>query len=140
MILRLCYEKTLSNADLVEWQHPFYVIWCLTRFIFLSLGMVTFHYDAKTDQFTNRAFNFYVWPRPFSRSAPDPRFGCQTSSIDFLVSQNFDFNKLFRDGISYLRPSDENRIRDRIKDNQQNRKNNMTPGAVFEQFFRHYWF
>ena len=98
------------------------------RFIFLSLGMVTFHYDAKTDQFTNRAFNFYVWPRPFSRSAPDPRFGCQTSSIDFLVSQNFDFNKLFRDGISYLRPSDENRIRDRIKDNQQNRKNNMTPG------------
>ena len=102
--------------------------------------MVTFHYDAQTDQFTNRAFNFYVWPRPFSRSAPDPWFGCQTSSIDFLVSQNFDFNKLFRDGISYLRPSDENSIRDRIKDNQQNRKNNMTPGAVFEEFFRHFWF
>jgi len=99
------------------------------KFLLVQFGMVTFHYDAKTDQFTNRAFNFYVWPRPFSRSAPDPRFGCQTSSIDFLVSQNFDFNKLFRDGISYLRPSDENRIRDRIKDNQQNRKNNMTPGG-----------
>ena len=49
-----------------------------------------------------QAFNVYVWPRPCSRSAPDPRFLCQTSSIDFLINQNFDFNKLFKDGVSYL--------------------------------------
>ena len=42
---------------------------------------------------------------------PAPRFTVQTSSIDFLVGQGFDFNKLFREGISYLRASDEDRIR-----------------------------
>ena len=31
-----------------------------------------------------------------------PRFLCQTTSIDFLSNQKFDFNKLFRDGVSYL--------------------------------------
>ena len=91
--------------------------------------MCTFHYDAKTGQFTNRAFNFYVWPRPFSRSAPDLRFMCQTTSIDFLAAQNFDFNKLFRDGISYLRPCDEERIKESICEKQQLRKSNMTPGG-----------
>ena len=54
---------------------------------------------------------------------------CQTTSIDFLVAQNFDFNKLFKDGISYLRPCDENRIKDSICEKQQLRKNNLTPGG-----------
>ena len=33
----------------------------------------------------------------------------QTSSIDFLAGHDFDFNKLFKQGISYLRASDETR-------------------------------
>jgi hypothetical protein len=37
----------------------------------------------------------------------DPfRFLCQTSSLDFLIGQGFDFNKLIRDGVSYLRPAE----------------------------------
>ena len=70
-----------------------------------------------------------------SRTAPDPRFLCQTSSIDFLVAQNFDFNKLFKEGISYLRPHDEARIRDIISERQASRKVdknasfNATPNA-----------
>ena len=99
------------------------------KFLLVQFGVCTFQYDSKTDQFTNRAFNFYVWPRPFSRIAPDPRFMCQTSSIDFLVGQNFDFNKLFKDGISYLRSSDEDKIRKGISEKQQNRKVNTTPGG-----------
>jgi hypothetical protein len=34
------------------------------------------------------------------------RFLCQTSSLDFLIGQGFDFNKLIRDGVSYLRPAE----------------------------------
>ena len=60
---------------------------------------------------------------------PDLRFMCQTTSIDFLAAQNFDFNKLFRDGISYLRPCDEERIKESICEKQQLRKSNMTPGG-----------
>jgi poly(A)-specific ribonuclease len=38
------------------------------------------------------------------------RFLCQTSSLDFLIGQGFDFNKLFRDGISYLRPAELGKV------------------------------
>jgi len=46
----------------------------------------------------HRAYNFYIFPTPHVRSAPDPWFLCQTSSMDFLASQGFDFNKLFKEG------------------------------------------
>ena len=44
-----------------------------TKFLLVQFGLCTFHYDPKKKVYTNRAFNFYVWPRPFSRAAPDPR-------------------------------------------------------------------
>ena len=56
------------------------------------------------------------------RLAPDLRFMCQTSSIDFLISNDFDFNKLFKDGIPYLRPGDEARLRETISDRQESRR------------------
>lgn len=44
-----------------------------------------------------------------NKNVPDQRFLCQTSSIDFLISQGFDFNKLFKEGISYLNLNEENK-------------------------------
>lgn len=49
-------------------------------------------------RYKNKTYVFYLFPRPVNRLAPDTRFLCQSSSIDFLVSNNFDFNKLFREG------------------------------------------
>lgn len=43
-----------------------------------------------------KTFNFYLYPR-----AESQRFACQGGALAFLSSQNFDFNKLFRDGISF---------------------------------------
>ena len=37
------------------------------NFLLVQFGLCTFHYDKKRDKYTNRAFNFYVWPRPYSR-------------------------------------------------------------------------
>ena len=74
----------------------------VNKFLLVQFGICTFHYDAKKKVFTNRAFNFYVWPRPYMRIAPDVRFMCQTSSIDFLIQQNFDFNKLFKVCLHFL--------------------------------------
>ena len=34
--------------------------------------------------------------------------------MDFLISQGFDFNKWVREGISYLRPADEARLREQV--------------------------
>merc|ERR1712096_491101 len=85
------------------------------------------------DSFSNQAFNIYVWPRPCSRNAPDPRFLCQTSSIDFLTNQNFDFNKLFKHGVSYLRPAELEKLKSAMKGRQENRRLSQTPGTEQNQ-------
>jgi len=103
------------------------------QFLLVQFGLCTFHYEPSTDSYSNQAFNFYVWPRPCSRSAPDPRFLCQTSSIDFLTNQNFDFNKLFKQGVSYLRPAELDKLRDSLKGRQENRKLSMTVGTEQNQ-------
>eukprot|EP00092_Neocalanus_flemingeri_P106421 GFUD01136549.1.p1 GENE.GFUD01136549.1~~GFUD01136549.1.p1 ORF type:complete len:612 (+),score=182.67 GFUD01136549.1:44-1879(+) len=99
------------------------------QFLLVQFGLCTFHYDPATDSFSNQAFNIYVWPRPCSRNAPDPRFLCQTSSIDFLTNQNFDFNKLFKQGVSYLRPSELEKLKNTMTGRQENRRLSQTPGT-----------
>uniref|UniRef100_A0A8C9BH84 Poly(A)-specific ribonuclease PARN n=1 Tax=Phocoena sinus TaxID=42100 RepID=A0A8C9BH84_PHOSS len=49
---------------------------------------------------------------PEERSSPDVKFVCQSSSIDFLASQGFDFNKVFRNGIPYLNQEEERQLRE----------------------------
>ena len=64
------YQKTRSSTS---------------QFLMIQFGLSTFHYDIKQKSYSNRTFNFYVWPKPLHRRAPDRRFLCQTSSIDFLT-------------------------------------------------------
>ncbi|KAK6170289.1 hypothetical protein SNE40_018712 [Patella caerulea] len=84
-------------------------------FLVLQFGLCTFKYDNKKKRHIAQPFNFYVFPKPYSRQAPDRRFMCQSSSIDFLVSQGFDFNKVFCEGIPYLTPTQENTLKDTIE-------------------------
>lgn len=70
-------------------------------FIVIQFGLTAF-YAPKTDEEKDvvpikyKTFNFYLYPR-----AEKQRFACQGGSMSFLASQDFDFNKLFRDGISF---------------------------------------
>ncbi|CAH3128604.1 unnamed protein product [Porites lobata] len=81
-------------------------------FIIIQFGLCTFAWDKKKECYTAKPFNFYIFPKVWNRQCPDVRFLCQSSSIDFLTEHNFDFNKLFREGISYLRPYDESKLRE----------------------------
>jgi len=92
------------------------------QFLLVQFGLCTFHYNPTDDTYSHQAFNVYVWPRPCSRAAPDPRFLCQTSSIDFLTKQNFDFNKLFKEGVSYLRPAELFKLKESLIERQENRR------------------
>ncbi|XP_047388706.1 poly(A)-specific ribonuclease PARN isoform X5 [Sciurus carolinensis] len=65
-------------------------------------------------RYVTKSFNFYVFPKPFNRSSPDVKFVCQSSSIDFLASQGFDFNKVFRNGIPYLNQEEERQLREQF--------------------------
>lgn len=64
--------------------------------------MLFIRYDKEADIFKQSAYNFYVFRRPINKNIPDMRFLCQSSSIDFLSNQGFDFNKLFKEGINFL--------------------------------------
>ena len=81
-------------------------------FIIIQFGLCTFTWDIKQELYIAKPFNFYIFPKVWNRQCPDVRFLCQSSSIDFLTEHKFDFNKLFYEGISYLRPYDEQKLRD----------------------------
>lgn len=81
-------------------------------FLLFQFGLCTFKYDHADSKYVTKSFNFYVFPKPFSRSSPDVKFVCQSSSIDFLASQGFDFNKVFRNGIPYLNQEEERQLRE----------------------------
>lgn len=46
---------------------------------------------------------------------------CQASSISFLITQGFDFNKLFNLGIPYLTTSEEEKLLKRLEGRQKAR-------------------
>ncbi|KAG8558312.1 hypothetical protein GDO81_016948 [Engystomops pustulosus] len=94
------------------------------EFLLFQFGLCTFKYDDVKAKYIIKSFNFYIFPRPFNRNSPDKKFVCQSSSIDFLANQGFDFNKVFRDGIPYLNQEEERLLRD-----QQEEKRYHTNGA-----------
>ncbi|XP_967921.3 poly(A)-specific ribonuclease PARN [Tribolium castaneum] len=98
------------------------------EFLVLQYGISAFRFDASDKNFKQQSYNFYIFRRPINNNIPDQRFLCQTSSINFLMSQGFDFNKLFKFGISYLNISEESGYRDKLEERKKFRSNqNNTP-------------
>uniref|UniRef100_K7BWE4 Poly(A)-specific ribonuclease PARN n=1 Tax=Pan troglodytes TaxID=9598 RepID=K7BWE4_PANTR len=93
-------------------------------FLLFQFGLCTFKFDYTDSKYITKSFNFYVFPKPFNRSSPDVKFVCQSSSIDFLASQGFDFNKVFRNGIPYLNQEEERQLRE-----QYDEKRSQANGA-----------
>ncbi|XP_055221767.1 poly(A)-specific ribonuclease PARN isoform X7 [Gorilla gorilla gorilla] len=93
-------------------------------FLLFQFGLCTFKYDYTDSKYITKSFNFYVFPKPFNRSSPDVKFVCQSSSIDFLANQGFDFNKVFRNGIPYLNQEEERQLRE-----QYDEKRSQANGA-----------
>lgn len=65
-------------------------------FMLIQYGLCAFYWDEKANHYMNDAYNFYLFPR--GRPGPERMFLCQSSSLDFLAAQGFDFNKLIREG------------------------------------------
>ncbi|NXE03534.1 PARN ribonuclease, partial [Lophotis ruficrista] len=93
-------------------------------FLLFQFGLCTFKYDHTEEKYILKSFNFYIFPKPFNRSSPDVKFVCQSSSIDFLANQGFDFNKVFRNGIPYLNWEEERQLRE-----QYDEKRSQADGA-----------
>ncbi|CAL8117082.1 unnamed protein product [Orchesella dallaii] len=83
-----------------------------SQFLLVQFGLVLFFYDPVTDRFIHRAYNFYIFPKQFTTNAPNVRFLCEASSLEFLASWGFDFNKLIYKGIPYLTLAVEQKMKD----------------------------
>ncbi|KAM9454570.1 poly(A)-specific ribonuclease PARN isoform 2-T2 [Clarias gariepinus] len=99
-------------------------------FLLFQFGLCAFRYDQSQSKYFTKAFNFYVFPKPFSRASPDIKFICQSSSIDFLASQGFDFNKVFRNGIPYLNQGEESQLREQYEERRVQNNGMGTPSHI----------
>ncbi|XP_066516460.1 poly(A)-specific ribonuclease PARN [Hoplias malabaricus] len=99
-------------------------------FLLFQFGLCTFRYDQTQAKYFTKSFNFYIFPKPFSRTSPDLKFICQSSSIDFLASQGFDFNKVFRSGIPYLNQEEEAQLREQYEEKRNQMNGSGTPSYI----------
>ncbi|XP_008314795.1 poly(A)-specific ribonuclease PARN isoform X1 [Cynoglossus semilaevis] len=100
-------------------------------FLLFQFGLCTFTYDQTNSKYIIKPFNFYVFPKPFNRTSPDIKFICQSSSIDFLASQGFDFNKVFCHGIPYLNQEEEAHLREQTEERRNQHANGVgTPSYI----------
>ncbi|CAG9786357.1 unnamed protein product [Diatraea saccharalis] len=88
-----------------------------SEFLPIQYGICAFYWNEEKKHYMNDAYNFYLFPR---RPGPEKIFMCQSSSLDFLASQGFDFNKLIKEGISYMTEANESRLRDILTERQKN--------------------
>uniref|UniRef100_A0A3B3HDS6 Uncharacterized protein n=1 Tax=Oryzias latipes TaxID=8090 RepID=A0A3B3HDS6_ORYLA len=83
-------------------------------FLLFQFGLCTFKYDQEK-----------------SKTSPDLKFICQSSSIDFLASQGFDFNKVFCHGIPYLNQEQEVQLREQTEERRNQHANGLgTPSFI----------
>ncbi|XP_026294026.1 poly(A)-specific ribonuclease PARN [Frankliniella occidentalis] len=88
-------------------------------FLPLQLGLCIFQYDASENKYTYQAYNFFIFPFSKLKGFPNSTFLCQSSSVAFLSSCGFDFNKAFGAGIPFLTQPEEDKLKLSIKDRQQ---------------------
>lgn len=89
-------------------------------FLVMQYGISIFRYDESEHNFKQRTYNFFIFRRPINKNIPDQRFLCQSSSIDFLIGNGFDFNKLFKEGISYLTEEEAEKYKTNVDQWYQN--------------------
>ncbi|KAF7278366.1 hypothetical protein GWI33_008498 [Rhynchophorus ferrugineus] len=101
------YEKVLNDCK---------------EFLLIQYGLSFFRYEKKNDVFKHKSYNFYIFRKPVKKFLEDQRFMCQTSSIDFLINEGFNFNKLFKEGVSYLNNVEEDSYRANLEEFQRKLK------------------
>lgn len=107
------YEKTLKTSR---------------GFIIIQVGLTFF---KKNDNDTTvKSYNIYTFPQHKTAT-----FFCQAESMRFLGSNGFDFTKLYTNGVSYCTAKDEDKLRENLKERQQQRMEQLKRRLNDEQDF-----
>ncbi|XP_011787537.1 PREDICTED: poly(A)-specific ribonuclease PARN-like, partial [Colobus angolensis palliatus] len=91
-------------------------------FLLFQFGLCTFKYDYTDSKYYFSA-SLYIPATNITKTCVLFTL-FQSSSIDFLASQGFDFNKVFRNGIPYLNQEEERQLRE-----QYDEKRSQANGA-----------
>ncbi|XP_031620480.1 poly(A)-specific ribonuclease PARN-like isoform X2 [Contarinia nasturtii] len=87
-------------------------------YIIVQLGITAFYVsDDDPDTFNYKSYNFYVYPQ-----SRDQVFKCSGSNLTFLAGHNFDFNKLFREGVSCCTQDVATQLRAKYDERQKSRE------------------
>lgn len=85
------------------------------KFQIIQVGLSTFKAVDKR-KFECNSYNFYIFPTKYLK---ERFFLCQSSSLQFLANSGFDFNKLFKEGISYVPLSEESKFQAKFSNQDQ---------------------
>lgn len=72
-----------------------------SQFVIIQFGLSIFRFDKRISKYVNKTYNFYVFPNtsPLPGLIRETKFLSQASSLGFLASHGFDFNKLIKEGM-----------------------------------------
>ncbi|XP_022243473.1 poly(A)-specific ribonuclease PARN-like [Limulus polyphemus] len=125
----LCTEMSIHRFDTAR-ERYMKLRETASNFLLIQFGLSTFHYDAEKDRKKCDLFLQHPLMLMFFRYC-----FFQASSLDFLASQGFDFNKLIRDGIPYLLPEEEEKVKNILVEKHKNEQTSspanlqQTPGS-----------
>ena len=110
-----CFDTPKNRYDKMKKNDQNYLI--------LQLGLCFFKHCKEEDCYETSAYNIFLFPRSQNcKYSKDGPFSCLNSSIEFLCEQNFDFNKVFKKGISFMSKDCEESVRDRLEKTLEDRK------------------
>lgn len=90
----------------------------ISQFQVIQMGISLFKMISEKE-FDCHSFNFYIFPSRCSfldKQDKERYFLSQASSLSFLADNGFDFNKLIKEGISYLNLNQEQIVQEKVKD------------------------
>lgn len=95
-------------------------------FVVIQFGLTCFFGKGNDDDgggLTYRSYNFYVCPR-----RRHSVFQCEGQAMSFLSRNNFDFNKLFREGIPYCDILEGEKLKELMRGRQTKRAEVISTG------------
>jgi hypothetical protein len=110
--LSVAYEDQGHDFDSAEAKYQKLKFNCERMFAF-QFGITTYKWDSNLNKYVMRPFNFYTFPNS-TILEKQGNLMFDASAVKFLISNNFDFTKLFREGISYARLSEKDLVKSRI--------------------------
>ena len=135
----LCTNKFHRYSALDEVEQRFTKVRdSAIHFGLMQVGITAFHWNPKKSKYACEAFAFYLFPRNQNESSSERRFSCQLSSLEFLAGHNYDFNKTFYKGVSFMSRKEEANFREnnsplRTNDDKPLKLNDETKAFVEEQ-------